>query len=146
MSVGLTRRQHELLGFIQSRIWEFGYPPSFDEMVVALGLHSKSGVLRLLRGLEERGAIRRLEKRARAIEIIDQTKKAGDDRAEQFRRIASAYGLATPAALKTIPFVGLKPHDVQPAPRARETGVSLGGGRDERLSRAVEGSPSELRP
>jgi repressor LexA len=66
----LTRKQHELLRFIQDRLREDGVPPSFDEMKEALDLRSKSGIHRLITALEERGFIRRLANRARAIEII----------------------------------------------------------------------------
>ncbi len=66
----LTHKQHELLMFIHERVRETGIPPSFDEMKDALDLHSKSGIHRLITGLEERGFLRRLEKRARAIEIL----------------------------------------------------------------------------
>jgi len=66
----LTRKQHELLSFINGRIKETGVCPSFDEMKDALGLKSKSGIHRLISGLEERGFIRRLAHRARALEIL----------------------------------------------------------------------------
>ena len=66
----LTRKQHELLRFIQQRLQEDGVPPSFDEMKEALDLRSKSGIHRLIMGLEERGFIRRLPNRARALEIV----------------------------------------------------------------------------
>lgn len=66
----LTRKQHELLMFIHERVRETGVPPSFDEMKDALDLRSKSGIHRLITALVDRGFIRRLEKRARAIEII----------------------------------------------------------------------------
>ena len=66
----LTRKQHELLLFIHERLKESGIPPSFDEMKEALDLASKSGIHRLITALEERGFIRRLPHRARAIEII----------------------------------------------------------------------------
>src|SRR5438034_4764709 len=66
----LTTKQKELLVFINSRLQETGVPPSFDEMKEALNLQSKSGVHRLIIALEERGFIRRLPHRARAIEII----------------------------------------------------------------------------
>ena len=65
----LTRKQHELLLFINKRLGESGICPSFDEMKEALGLKSKSGVHRLITGLEERGFIRRLAHRARALEV-----------------------------------------------------------------------------
>jgi repressor LexA len=66
----LTRKQHELLMLIHERLKEDGIPPSFDEMKDALGLKSKSGVHRLVTALEERGFLRRLHHRARAMEVI----------------------------------------------------------------------------
>jgi len=66
----LTRKQFELLRFINERLKESGVPPSFDEMKDALDLRSKSGIHRLITALEERGFIRRLPNRARAIEVI----------------------------------------------------------------------------
>jgi repressor LexA len=66
----LTRKQHELLLFIHERLKETGIPPSFDEMKEALDLASKSGIHRLITALEERGFIRRLPNRARALEVI----------------------------------------------------------------------------
>jgi repressor LexA len=66
----LTRKQHELLMFIHERLKETGVPPSFDEMKDALDLRSKSGIHRLIKALEERGFIRRLPNRARAVEVL----------------------------------------------------------------------------
>ncbi|WP_339107011.1 transcriptional repressor LexA [Thioclava sp. GXIMD4216] len=66
----LTRKQLELLNFINHRLQQDGVPPSFDEMKDALELRSKSGIHRLITALEERGFIRRLAHRARAIEIL----------------------------------------------------------------------------
>ena len=66
----LTRKQMELLEFIHARTRRDGVPPSFDEMKEALSLRSKSGIHRLITALEERGFIRRLAHRARAIEIV----------------------------------------------------------------------------
>ena len=66
----LTRKQLELLSFIHHRVKETGVPPSFDEMKDALALASKSGIHRLVTALEERGYIRRLANRARAVEIV----------------------------------------------------------------------------
>ncbi len=66
----LTRKQHELLLFIHERLKESGIPPSFDEMKDALDLASKSGIHRLITALEERGFIRRLPNRARALEVV----------------------------------------------------------------------------
>lgn len=66
----LTRKQHELLMFIHERIKETGVSPSFDEMKDALDLASKSGIHRLITALEERGFLRRLAHRARALEVL----------------------------------------------------------------------------
>ena len=66
----LTRKQSELLAYLSDHMQQHDVPPSFDEMRDALGLASKSGVHRLVSGLEERGYIRRLANRARAIEIL----------------------------------------------------------------------------
>jgi repressor LexA len=66
----LTRKQYELLKFIHERLKESGVPPSFEEMKDALDLRSKSGIHRLITALEERGFIRRLPNRARALEVI----------------------------------------------------------------------------
>jgi repressor LexA len=66
----LTRKQHQLLVFINQRLDETGVSPSFDEMKEALGLKSKSGIHRLITGLEEREFIRRLPHRARALEVL----------------------------------------------------------------------------
>lgn len=72
----LTRKQFELLRFIQERLRESGVPPSFDEMKDALDLKSKSGIHRLIMALEERGFIRRLPNRARALEVIKMPESA----------------------------------------------------------------------
>lgn len=72
----LTRKQHELLTFIQVRLEESGISPSFEEMKEALDLKSKSGVHRLISALEERGFIRRLPNRARALEVLRQPDSA----------------------------------------------------------------------
>ncbi|MCR4282252.1 MAG: transcriptional repressor LexA [Bauldia sp.] len=66
----LTHKQMELLTFVHERLKESGVPPSFDEMKDALDLRSKSGIHRLIKALEERGFIKRLPNRARAIEVI----------------------------------------------------------------------------
>lgn len=66
----LTRKQHELLSFIDTRLKETGVSPSFEEMKEALDLKSKSGVHRLISALEERNFIRRLPNRARALEVL----------------------------------------------------------------------------
>lgn len=66
----LTKKQNELLRFIHERLTEQGIPPSFEEMKDALNLKSKSGIHRLIIALEERGFIRRLPNRARALEVL----------------------------------------------------------------------------
>ncbi|WP_334176455.1 transcriptional repressor LexA [Pseudoxanthobacter sp.] len=66
----LTRKQYELLMFIHERLQESGVPPSFEEMKDALDLRSKSGIHRLITALEERGFVRRLPNRARALEVL----------------------------------------------------------------------------
>lgn len=69
--IGVTHKQRELLDFIGERIAVDGVCPSFEEMRDALGLKAKSNIHRLITGLEERGIIRRLPNRARAIEILE---------------------------------------------------------------------------
>lgn len=72
----LTKKQHELIRFIHQRLEESGVSPSFEEMKEALDLKSKSGVHRLISALEERGFIRRLPNRARALEVLKQPEDA----------------------------------------------------------------------
>jgi len=74
----LTKKQYELLMFIHERVRESGVPPSFDEMKDALDLKSKSGIHRLITALEERGFLRRIEKRARALEIVKLPENVSD--------------------------------------------------------------------
>ena len=78
----LTKKQLDLLKFIHTRVQRDGVPPSFDEMKEALNLKSKSGIHRLITALEERGFIRRLAHRARALEIV----KLPDAMAEKHAR------------------------------------------------------------
>ena len=82
----LTRKQAELLRFIHERLKEAGVPPSFDEMKDALDLRSKSGIHRLITALEERGFIRRLPHRARALEVIKLPEDSTGHAAEALRR------------------------------------------------------------
>jgi repressor LexA len=82
----LTRKQYELLMFIHQRVRESGVPPSFDEMKEALDLKSKSGIHRLITALEERGFIRRLAHRARALEVIRLPENSGQAQQLQARR------------------------------------------------------------
>ena len=97
----LTRKQHELLMFIHERLKEAGIPPSFDEMKEALDLASKSGIHRLITALEERGFIRRLPNRARALEVLrlPELDRAGPQRgARNSRRASSRAASARQAA------------------------------------------------
>ena len=80
----LTKKQLDLLEFIQKRVQRDGVPPSFDEMKEALDLRSKSGIHRLITALEERGFIRRLAHRARALEIIKLPEAMGGDATSGF--------------------------------------------------------------
>jgi repressor LexA len=93
----LTRKQHELLRFIQVRLEESGVSPSFEEMKEALDLKSKSGVHRLISALEERGFIRRLPNRARALEVL----RAPEDQGAKVAKLAansnSPVPLSSPA-------------------------------------------------
>lgn len=91
----LTRKQHELLLFINERIKSEGISPSFDEMKDALDLKSKSGIHRLITGLEERGFLKRLPHRARALEVIRLPDDAAVDPSERRgRRRASSRSFA----------------------------------------------------
>ena len=75
----LTAKQHELLLFINRRLEDSGISPSFEEMKEALDLKSKSGVHRLISALEERGFIRRLPNRARALEVVKMPENVAND-------------------------------------------------------------------
>lgn len=81
----LTRKQHELLLFIHDRMKATGVPPSFDEMKDALELASKSGIHRLIMALEERGFIRRLPNRARALEVVRLPESIGAPQPRKFQ-------------------------------------------------------------
>jgi len=81
----LTKKQHELLTFIDGRIQDTGISPSFDEMKEALGLKSKSGIHRLITALEERGFLRRLRHRARALEVVKLPENASTRGVSGFR-------------------------------------------------------------
>ena len=81
----LTKKQHELLTYIDERIQDTGISPSFDEMKEALGLKSKSGIHRLITALEERGFLRRLRHRARALEVVKLPENAAGRAAGGFR-------------------------------------------------------------
>ena len=96
----LTAKQHELLHFIQERLDTSGISPSFEEMKEALGLKSKSGIHRLISALEERGFLRRLPNRARALEVLkvpEVAKPAAHERSDNIVPLRKA-----PPALKPI--------------------------------------------
>ncbi len=98
----LTAKQHELIRFIQQRLEETGISPSFEEMKEALDLRSKSGVHRLISALEERGFIRRLPNRARALEVVKLPEDAVTG-ASRPRAANDAMGAARPAATAPSP-------------------------------------------
>ncbi|MFZ5669760.1 MAG: transcriptional repressor LexA [Pseudomonadota bacterium] len=111
----LTRKQHELLMFIHERIKETGVSPSFDEMKEALDLASKSGIHRLITALEERGFLRRLPHRARALEVTklpqQATAAAPAGGRQAFKPQVVATGRAAPAPepandVREIPLLG----------------------------------------
>ena len=93
----LTAKQHELIQFIQQRLEETGISPSFEEMKDALDLKSKSGVHRLNSALEERGFIRRLPNRARALEVIRQPEDAAPPAVAKPKAANDLIGARTPA-------------------------------------------------
>jgi repressor LexA len=95
----LTRKQHQLLLFIHQHLGEHGVSPSFDEMKNALGLRSKSGIHRLITALDERGFIRRLAHRARAVEILRLPENLRAETATA--PAAAAAPTATPTATPT---------------------------------------------
>src|SRR6201996_4377993 len=121
--VMLTRKQHELLMFIHERIKETGVSPSFDEMKEALDLASKSGIHRLITALEERGFLRRLPHRARALEVVKLPQQATTS--------APAGGRQ---AFKPQVVEGAKPAPMAPANDVRELPV---------LGKIAAGSPIE---
>lgn len=92
----LTAKQHELIRFIQHRLEETGVSPSFEEMKEALDLKSKSGVHRLISALEERGFIRRLPNRARALEVIRQPEDSTPAARPALRLAADNSSVAAP--------------------------------------------------
>jgi repressor LexA len=93
----LTKKQHELLIFINQRLAATGVAPSFDEMKDALQLRSKSGIHRLISGLEERGFIRRLPHRARALEVV---KLPEDSAAPQHPGAGAERGRFSPTVIR----------------------------------------------
>lgn len=109
----LTRKQHELLMFIHERIKETGVSPSFDEMKEALDLASKSGIHRLITALEERGFLRRLPHRARALEVLKLPQQAATAAPPQGRQafrpqlVEADHAAAPPASdSRDLPVLG----------------------------------------
>ncbi len=96
----LTRKQHELICFIEDRLNNSGISPSFEEMKEALGLKSKSGVHRLISALEERGFLRRLPNRARALEVV-----RAPERGEELAAVAPSNVIAMPRVSNPLPTV-----------------------------------------
>jgi repressor LexA len=108
----LTQRQHQLLQFIHNYMSQHGVPPSFEEMRDALRLKSKSGIHRLIMALEERGYIRRLPYRARALEVtrLPGTTSAGADVGEAAPAgsnvVQGAFGPRTAPEMTSLPLYG----------------------------------------
>jgi repressor LexA len=106
----LTRKQYELLTLIDRRLRESGVAPSYDEMKDALGLRSKSGIHRLITALEERGFIRRLPHRARALEVLRLPENAADEAVPAVNNVVrGAFPPAAPrdtASLVDVPMLG----------------------------------------
>lgn len=103
----LTKKQLDLLNFINERMAQDGVPPSFDEMKEALDLRSKSGIHRLITALEERGFIRRLAHRARAIEIVKLPESLGQKPAGFTPRVIESDTAApSTAAVADLPLMG----------------------------------------
>lgn len=109
----LTRKQHELICFIGDSLAENGVSPSFEEMKAALDLKSKSGVHRLITALEERGFLRRLPNRARALEVLKMPERA-ESRAEP--RAGSRTDAAPRRTAKTRPVPPAPANDVVEIP------------------------------
>ncbi|HCK17750.1 MAG TPA: repressor LexA [Thalassospira sp.] len=100
----LTRKQYELLVYIDNYLRDHGISPSFDEMKEALNLKSKSGIHRLITGLEERGFIRRLAHRARALEVVRLPENNEDDGSETSSNVTSiASARKAPHRPATVP-------------------------------------------
>ena len=92
----LTKKQYQLLIFINSRLKEVGISPSFEEMKAALNLKSKSGIHRLITGLEDRGFIRRLPHRARALEVL----KLPENTTDFGRNVVTQFNASSEATFK----------------------------------------------
>ena len=131
----LTRKQLDLLEFIHKRMQQDGVPPSFDEMKEALDLRSKSGIHRLITALEERGFIRRLAHRARAIEIVKLPEALGTTASVTPRALEAGDTPGTPAVTE-LPLMGriaagspIQELEDTPPPVTVPTGMLSGTGR-----------------
>lgn len=89
--MGLTQRQQECLDFIKATIAARDYPPTYDEIAKSLDLHSRSGVQRIVMGLESRGLIRRIPGKARAIEVVDPSSMRAVMLSGEVFRLVQAY-------------------------------------------------------
>jgi repressor LexA len=107
----LTRKQHELVCFIYDRLADTGVSPSFEEMKEALELKSKSGVHRLISALEERGFIRRLPNRARALEVVKMP-----ERGDVARKVTTSNIVDMPQRAKSSPSMPVAANDVLEIP------------------------------
>lgn len=115
----LTKKQQQLLTFIDTRVSKTGVSPSFEEMKEALGLKSKSGIHRLITALEERGFIRRLPHRARALEVLRSPGAAPENAAEALQTqdssvLRPAFGGKSKAPQRSAPV--LSPSDAEDLP------------------------------
>ncbi len=117
----LTSKQKELLMLIHSRLQETGVPPSFDEMKEALDLKSKSGIHRLITALEERGFIRRLPHRARALEILKMPEASAGPAAPQ-PTAANGFSEGSPAKM-----TGFQPSVIEGGGKKAVQASSLAG-------------------
>jgi repressor LexA len=125
----LTRKQHDLLMFIHGRLQEAGVPPSFDEMKDALDLKSKSGIHRLITALEERGFIRRLPNRARALEILKLP-----DSVSQPTKVSGGFN---PVVIEGSKRDAIESSGVDPLPKSGRR--TIGGGSEGSISIPVMG-------
>jgi repressor LexA len=135
----LTHKQRELLMFIHERLRETGVPPSFDEMKLALDLRSKSGIHRLITALEERGFLKRLPHRARALEVMKLPENVG---------AAPARGRGAAPPPQGRPALGVVAGGAPPGPRGGPSIRPVAGGTKRMmevpvLGRIAAGTPIE---
>ena len=121
----LTRKQHELLSFIDGHLKESGVSPSFEEMKEALSLRSKSGIHRLISALEERGFLRRHHHRARALEVVRLPENMAHQKPSVRRDVAAAAPAFAPNVIRG-DFSGRMP-GVRTAPDAAAVQLPLYG-------------------